>query len=404
MKDDFNALGGVDGGVDPRTGRTLLHQAVVAGDVLRVKALLDAGARLDFADSSGMTSITYACAKRADIFKVLLEEFPDPVAYRGYSGMSVLHVAASAGNLESMALCLEKGLDVNARSGIGGYTPLHRAAEQGHVEAVKVLLDAGADPLICASGSSFSVVHSAAMSPNPDVLRLLAGTEAICFFNEPDSKRNEGKTPLELAISFLQFKNIAPLIEAGALVNRIGGTGDAPLHHVMRMANNPDVIGSEEGDARLKIVQELIDHGADILKSRTEALGDTPLHLAARDAWNGDKISAALLERGIEDIDCRNEMGETPLHYAARFGRSAMVKLLLEKGADPNAKAKTDVTPLYFAVTGNVLASVELLLDAGADPDVKTSGGLLPEVYAERDSIARLIQSVRTKKNLPPKP
>ena len=62
----------------------------------------------------------------------------------------------------------------------------------------------------------------------------------------------------------------------------------------------------------------------------------------------------------------RTADGSTPLHLAVRH--PAIVQLLLQHGADPNARDTGDnATPLHFAAANKVLDTVRLLLDAGAD-------------------------------------
>ena len=69
-------------------------------------------------------------------------------------------------------------------------------------------------------------------------------------------------------------------------------------------------------------------------------------------------------------VDARSQFGGwTGLHYAAREGRLDVVRLLLEHGADPNAREAGDNTgPLHWAAAHRALEVVRGLLDAGADP------------------------------------
>jgi ankyrin repeat protein len=70
-----------------------------------------------------------------------------------------------------------------------------------------------------------------------------------------------------------------------------------------------------------------------------------------------------LVHRRYEDT-----LGGTGLHVAAKRGHPAAVRLLLEQGADPNARdAGDNASPLHFAAGGGHLETVRALLDAGAD-------------------------------------
>ena len=64
--------------------------------------------------------------------------------------------------------------------------------------------------------------------------------------------------------------------------------------------------------------------------------------------------------------------GPTPLWCAAEKGHEAVVKLLLEKGADTECKHRyDDSTPLWCAAEKGHEAVVKLLLEKGADIECK---------------------------------
>lgn len=69
---------------------------------------------------------------------------------------------------------------------------------------------------------------------------------------------------------------------------------------------------------------------------------------------------------------------KAPLHLAAQRGQDKMVALLLDKGADVNARDTTGQTPLHCAVDGRKMATITLLLDRGADLSHKDARGLSP--------------------------
>ena len=72
----------------------------------------------------------------------------------------------------------------------------------------------------------------------------------------------------------------------------------------------------------------------------------------------------------------------TPLHFAVASGNSELVTLLLEHGADVNAKTTNGWTPLHSAVERRDLEMARLLLDAKADPDAKDTSGRTPLALA----------------------
>jgi ankyrin repeat protein len=72
-----------------------------------------------------------------------------------------------------------------------------------------------------------------------------------------------------------------------------------------------------------------------------------------------------LLEKGA-DLEAKSPNGQTPLLLATEKGHEAVVKLLLEKGADLEAKDKDSRTPLLWAAVNGHEAAVKLLLEKGA--------------------------------------
>ena len=102
-----------------------------------------------------------------------------------------------------------------------------------------------------------------------------------------------------------------------------------------------------------------------------------------------------LLEAGA-DVEARDEFGDTALHEAAKRGHAAVVKLLLEAGADMEARDESGDTALHEAVSdswvritikrgGSVeshAAVVKLLLEHGADVEAKDEDGWTPRKFS----------------------
>lgn len=94
-----------------------------------------------------------------------------------------------------------------------------------------------------------------------------------------------------------------------------------------------------------------------------------------------------LLSSDRASVDDRGPDGYTALHFAAAFGQLEVARLLLGRGADPNAVALNEsrVTPLHSAVSARHRDAASLLLALGASPNAVKHGGWTPLHTAARD-------------------
>src|SRR5262245_477930 len=111
----------------------------------------------------------------------------------------------------------------------------------------------------------------------------------------------------------------------------------------------------------------LVESGADVKAARD---GLTALHVA----WHSEALVRLLLERSA-DVHARTQLGATPLFVAASAnGTAGVVAQLLDKGADPNAAENRGVTPLIAAAGVGNTSAARLLLGRGANPNAYASG------------------------------
>jgi len=113
--------------------------------------------------------------------------------------------------------------------------------------------------------------------------------------------------------------------------------------------------------------------------------GDTALHIAA--AAYAPDVARELIRLGASPR-ARNRMGAEPLHYAAvgnpgsrhwdPVAQAAVIDVLIDAGADPNAVDKRATAPIHCAVRTRCAAAVHVLLAHGADPRAKTRTGSMP--------------------------
>jgi ankyrin repeat protein len=113
-------------------------------------------------------------------------------------------------------------------------------------------------------------------------------------------------------------------------------------------------------------------------------------------SYRGDlKSIQEILDAGV-DPDVRDAMGATALHEAMLQPNTTVVKLLLDNGFDPNARAtKNGYTPLHFAVAANNIAAAKLLLQYGADKRISCLKGMTPLDIARQSDKGAFISLLR---------
>ena len=317
-----------------------------------------------------------------------------------------LYGAVESGHKAMTELLIAAGADVNTgRRQIG--TPLHSAASRGFVEIAKVLLAAGAD-INATTREGFTPLHQAVMQQRVGMIDFLLDSKADLEAKVSDGQQVwPGYTPLLLAIASFDPLVVERLLARRADVNATSGDGDRALH----IAVTKDIPGQD--------LRAILERKPDL-----EARGSqnsTPLHLACVDR-NRNAVRI-LLEAGANpnarfgssSFDVKPQSGagqrvkthlglegKTPLHWAVAKWDRGMTQLLTEHGADPNATDNGGITPLLGAamqgIGGGTVSFdstlIDLILNAGADPNVRDRSGMTLLQHALRVGSIELVEAL----------
>jgi hypothetical protein len=133
---------------------------------------------------------------------------------------------------------------------------------------------------------------------------------------------------------------------------------------------------------RLDLIEAQFKGWGDFILNEYSRDGYTPLGLAA--FFGHEDATRWLIDHGAKvDAVSRNAMQVQPLHSACAGNHTAIVRLLLAAGADPNAVQQDGFRPLHAAAQNGNLELASLLLEHGADPTLTDSHGRTPRRLAE---------------------
>jgi ankyrin repeat protein len=358
-------------------GTTALHWATHWNDAETVKVLLGAGANPAVTNRFGASPLSEAALSgNADLLKLLLDAGADAKSLATPDGETVLMRAARSGSVDAVRLLLDRGADVNARERYKGQTALMWAAAERHAPVVKLLLERGADwrirgfdretrpPRLSAASSispiprgGFTALMFTAREGDIESARLMLDAGVDINYGDVDNV-----TPLVAALMNKQYSLAKFLLERGADVNVIDAGGRTALYAAIDIRNEDWTAmpnrTTDDPLPTLEIVQAIVERGAKL---------DVPL------------TRPLTVRSGMDFGDTTLGAGATPLMRAARAGDHAVIRLLLEKGANPRLTTKDGNTALMFAAgigyrdkntrgsESDALEAVRVLMAAGLD-------------------------------------
>ncbi|MEM7362197.1 MAG: ankyrin repeat domain-containing protein [Bacteroidota bacterium] len=128
-----------------------------------------------------------------------------------------------------------------------------------------------------------------------------------------------------------------------------------------------------------KVVRYILAHY--IVDINAKKYSCTPLHLAA--CFNSKEVAEILVQYGA-NIEAKDEYEKTPLHWSAENNSKEVAKILIQHNANIDAKDDLGETPLHNAAEDNSTEVARLLINAGADKNAKDNNNKTPLDCANR--------------------
>ncbi|CUS06964.1 unnamed protein product [Tuber aestivum] len=340
--------------IPPGSGAmTRLQWAALRGHVPLVKLLLSKRVGLDSEGKVDPEALRGAIASGHDQISFLLLRAGANVTRTGFrTGTLIYHLLynrTSSRNVRRLLRMLkDRGADFSAPDFLGKI-PLHRAAQEGDVGGVKLLLRLGSNPNSRTADGQTTLFFA---HGSQKIIRLLVEAGA-----DPNINSASGETPLYRACRLDQLGSARILIEYGA-----NPRGNDPLFRPIFSRPSPDLI------------ELLVSHGEDI--HAEDVTGLSLIHRAAQGPYPA--VLKKLLDLGA-DASHRNHWGVTPLHLvAASEDKGQCTLMLINAGAEVDCPDNGKSTALHWAASRGCYLPAAVLLAMGADFTVLDSEGRSP--------------------------
>jgi ankyrin repeat protein len=336
-------------------GMTALHWAVRSNDLETAQLLIKSGAKINATTRYGVTALYLACLNgNAGLIDALLRAGADANSANA-GGETALMTAARTGKSDAVKVLLDHGADVNAKEGVRGQTALMWAVLENHPDVVKLLLARGADV-----NAQTTVVIPDGTTGAPQTTSGDIGAHGPGIYRARAVPSPSGAmTALMFAARDGNLEMTRTLLEAKADIEKPAANGTHPL--VTAITNN-----------HIELAMFLLDRGADP-NAADNFYKRTPL-FAAVEMRNPDftRDTAPPLPDKRDPMD--------------------LIKALLVKGANPNARVNTTPFRGFYQVSANWanfdgqtafiraalngdITLMQLLLEHGADPNIATNEG-----------------------------
>ena len=288
----------------------------------RLKFTLDRGANPNYKDAYGVPVLTRAVAAgKIDQVNLLLDRGAD-VHAKDNDGETAVFAAVALNDLSILKILISKGASISIKNK-NGKTPAMEAARLGHIDMLKYLLENGADINVIDNNTAGLAAYAATADKN--------ALDMLTFLEEKGIKVDVENTSL-MGSPFLRALFYNKVETAMVLLPRL-----QDLNKNDRMMQ----IG------RLAAYYAIAHDRFDLLK----ALIEKKLVLDYVEPFTYKAVMFFKVD-GIYKLAARNDVIEkryTPLMYACIFGKTKMIQLLIDSGANPLIENNEGMTAKDYA-------------------------------------------------------
>ena len=379
----------------PNMGATPVADAAMQGDGETVRALLKQGVDVNAAQGDGMTALHWAGVKAdAEMAEMLLYAGANVKAATRLGGFTPLFLAAKTGDAAVVETLVKASADVNVVTTMGA-TPLMLAAASGNADTVSILLEHGAEVNAAEAARGQAALMFAAVYNRGEVIDVLVKNGADITmatkivetaaiekkWSDADREHRKEREAAAKAAAAAEAKSKGLEPSKGVEDSAPKDEGKSLFAKVFGWV--PGVGGGEK-----KPEQRRSYRRSPFGKLVGNQGGMTALLLASR---QGNREAVDALVTAGSDVNVVSGGDHTsPLLIATINGHFDLAKSLLDQGADPSLASEAGATPLYGAINlqwspkalypqpqayrqqeVSYLDFMELLLEAGADPNAR---------------------------------
>jgi ankyrin repeat protein len=325
-----------------------------------------------------------------DAVRALLKKGADPSAPQP-DGATALHWAAHWDDLPAAEVLIKAGASLDAVNDLGVF-PLSLACANGSKTMVARLLAAGASAR-AALPTGESALMTCARTGLADALNQLA--ERGADLDARETRR--GQTALMWAASGRHSGAVKVLIERGADVNAASSGGFTPLMFAAREGDPESARLLLAAGARLEDTTPDAETALLVAAASVSGLTARDYRLVA-EASGHEAAALLLVERGA-NVNQADALGMTALHFAVETGKRDLLKALIARGANLNARLAQQglpfrrgdyvsragfggATPFWLAAMYGDVETMRTLQAAGADWKLPSRNGTTPLMVA----------------------